>query len=196
MAAEDKDDTNDPGMVNDDGMYHQKEPLNFEKVWQMFQETDKKFQETERILQRAFRKIGGLGNNIGEAAEDYFFQAMEEIPELAGVKIERISKLHGKIKDLEREYDVVLFGHNTIIVVEVKHRLEKEDVVKFFNKSLPVFKQLFPEYAGYKIIGAAAGMTAKPEAVEQALAMGLLVFTQSGHKVRLLNPEGFEPKEF
>ncbi len=66
MAAEDKDDTNDPGMVNDDGMYHQKEPLNFEKVWQMFQETDKKFQETERILQRAFRKIGGLGNNIGE----------------------------------------------------------------------------------------------------------------------------------
>jgi len=209
MSVEDNDHMND--MVNDDdGMYPQQQPLSFEKVWQMFQETDKKFQETDkkfqetksqiqetdRIVRHVSKIVGGLGNNIGEVAEDYFFQALEKIPELAGVKIERTSKLRGKIKDLEREYDVVLFGHDTIIVVEVKHRLETKDLVTFCDKSLPVFKQLFPEYAGYKMIGAVAGMTATPEAVQQALEMGLLVFTQSGQNIRLLNPKGFEPKEF
>ena len=221
MAADEKDDMNDQGMVNDDGMYPQQQPLNFEKVWQMFQETDKKFQETDRLfkeqsseLSRKFQEIdkqmketdrivrhvskivGGLGNNIDEVAEEYFFGALQKLPEIAGVKIERLTKLRGTIKDLAREYDVVLFGQDTIIVVEVKHKLEMKDVVTFCDKSLPVFKQLFPEYARYKIIGAVAWMTATPEAVQQALAMGLLVFTQSGQNIRLLNPEGFEPKEF
>ena len=235
MAADKKDDTNDPGMVNDDGMYPQQQPLNFDKIWQMFQETDKKFQEidkrlketntkiqeidkrfkeremllkeksletsepfkeTERILRRAFKKVGGLGTDFGEAAKEYFFVALQKLPEIAGVRIERLTKQRGTMKDLEREYDVVLFGQDTLIIVEVKHKLETKDVVAFYNKSLPVFKQLFPVYTSCKIIGAVAGMTATPEAVEQALAMGLLVFTQSDQKVRLLNPEGFEPKEF
>lgn len=214
------------------GVYQPQGSPTFEKVWLMFQETDRKwqetqrfmkekaieadkrseeterflkkqsqeadkrFKETERIVRDVSKNIGGLNNNIGEVADDYFFRALEKLPELAGVKILRVGKLYGQTKNLQREYDVALFGHNTLIVFEVKHKLETKDVITYCEKSLPVLKQLFPEYATYKVIGGVAGMTAKKGAVKLAIEMGLLVFTQSGQEIRLRNPEGFEPKEF
>ncbi len=202
----------------DSGVHHIQGPPTFEKVWLMFQEserlmkeqsreterlmkeqsreTDKRFKETERLVRNVTKNIGGLNNSVGEVAEEYFFRALEKLPELAGVKILRVGKLYGQTKDLQREYDVVLFGHNTLIAVEVKHKLETKDVISYCENSLPVLKQLFPEYAAYKVIGGVAGMTAKKGAVKLAIEKGLLVFTQSGQKIRLRNPEGFEPKGF
>jgi len=80
------------------------QPLTFEKVWQMFQETDKqfketrlqmqetdrkfketdrkfqetdkKFKETDRALKHATKIVSGLGINIGEQAEEYFKGAL------------------------------------------------------------------------------------------------------------------------
>ncbi len=158
--------------------------------------TRKEVRETTRSVKTLSKNLGGIGNNLGEVAEEYFFRALEKLPEVAGVKIAQVGKLNKKVKNLQREYDVVLFGHNTLIAVEVKHKLETKDVIAYCDKSLPVLKQLFPEYAGYKIIGAVAGMSATHAAVELAFEKGLLVFTQSGQKIRLLNPKGFEPKEF
>ncbi len=223
----------DPGKVNDPGsVYQPEDPPTFEKVWLMFQETDKKFlesdkkwqkterflkeksletdrlmkeqsretdkrfKETERLVRDVSKNIGGLNNSVGEVAEEYFFRALEKLTEVAGVKIQRVGKLYGQIKDLQREYDVVLFGHNALIAVEIKHKLETNDVIAYCEKSLPVLKQVFPEYAAYKVIGGMAGMTAKKDAVKLAIEKGLLVFTQSGQKLWLRNPEGFEPKEF
>ena len=229
MISENNDTGNDKGQVNEpDGVYQPTGPLNFEKVWLMFQETDKKFRETDRkyqdtdrkfqdtervmkeqsieadrrfmetdrIVREITREVGGIGNNLGEVAEKYFFSALENIPEVAGVKIEQVGKLNKKTRDLQRQYDVVLFGQDTLIVVEVKHKLETKDIVAYCEKSLPVLKQLFPEYARYKIIGAVAGMTATDVAVELAFNMGLLVFTQSGQEIQLLNPDDFQPKQY
>ena len=236
MISENKDNSNDQGQVNEpDGVYQPTGPLNFEKVWLMFQETDKKFRETDRkfqdtdrkfqdtdrkfqdtervmkeqskeadrrfmetdrIVREVTREVGGIGNNLGEVAETYFFQALENIPEVSGIKIEQVGKLNKKTRELQRQYDVVLFGRDTLIVVEVKHKLETKDIVAYCEKSLPVLKQLFPEYARYKVIGAVAGMTATDVAVELAFNMGLLVFTQSDQEVQLLNPDDFQPKQY
>ena len=216
----------DPGNVNDSGSVYQPQgPPTFEKVWLMFQasdkkwqeterflkeksleterlmkeqsrETDKRFKETERLVRNLSQNIGGLNNTVGEVAEEYFLRALEKFAEVAGVKIQRVGKLYGQTKELQREYDVVLFGQNALIAVEVKHKLEEKDVITYCEKSLPALKQLFPEYAAYKVIGGVAGMTARKGAVKLAIEKGLLVFTQSGQKVVQLNPEGFKPREF
>ncbi len=204
-----------PDEVNEPGdQYQPQEPLTFQKVWLMFKEAEKRFEETDRllkeqsreadrrfketdrILRRATQMAGGLGNNIGEVAEEYFFKALDKLPEVACVKIEYVGKLNKHLKGLQREYDVVLFGHDTLILVEVKHKLESRDVLAYYEKSLPVFRRLFPEYAGYKVIGAVAGMTATSAAKKLAFEKGLLVFTQSGQQARLHNPKGFEPEMF
>lgn len=247
-----------PYVVNDHvDAYQYQEPLTFEKVWQMFKETDKKFKETakqfqeakelmrdrwkqtedllevrsketrellkelskeadrrskeanrrskeadrrfketERIVRGVSKNLGGIGNSIGEAAEEYFRAALKKMKEFAGVKIKSVGSLSKQLKDLGGEYDVVLFGKDTLIVVEVKHKLTRDDVTWFINKSLPTFKPLFPEYAEFRLIGAVAGMTAQKTAVRMAINNGLFVITQSGQKVSFLNPADFEPKAY
>ncbi len=215
MISEDYNNMNEEGMVNDDdGVYQTQQPLTFEKVWLMFQETDKKFQETDRIMKeqsketdRKFqetdrivrgisKEIGGIGNNIGDVAEDYFRGALEKMKEFAGVKIEDVISLYKRSKNLEGEYDVVVVGKDTLIVVEVKHKLTRDHVAQFINKSLPTFIMVYPEYSDYKILGGVAGMTTQKTAIDLAVSKGLYVITQSGQKIELLNPKGFEPKEY
>ncbi len=204
MISEDNNNKNDHGKVNEpDGVYQPHGPLTFEKVWLMFQETDKKFQktdkkiqETDRIVRNISREIGGIGNNLGEVSEEYFRGAFADLPEVAGIKIKMVDSLQRQVGKLTGQFDIVLFGGKANIVVEVKHRLQQNDVNRFLNNTLPSFKKLYPEYCKVKIIGAVAGMTATDSAVELAFEMGLLVFTQSAQKIRLINPEGFEPKEY
>jgi hypothetical protein len=55
---------------------------------------------------------------------------------------------------------------------------------------------LFHEYADKKIIGAVAGMRIPSDSYKLAEKNGLLVLTQSGKNIAVMNPEGFRPKEF
>ena len=74
------------------------QPLNFEKVWLMFKETDKKFKETDsrfketdkefqetkeelretgRYIKELSKNLGGIGNSNGYYAEQFFAIEME-----------------------------------------------------------------------------------------------------------------------
>ena len=185
------DEVNEPG-----GSYQPQQPLTFEKVWLMFQETDKKFEKTERLVRDLSKNIGGLGNNVGQATEEYFLAALEKMEELAGVKIEYVGRLKKRKKNLQGEYDAVVFGKDTLIVVEIKHRLDGNNVSDFYTNSLPAFRKLFPEYADRKILGAVAGMIVEKAAMKLANNKGLLVLTPSGQTINVLNPKGFRPKSF
>ncbi len=194
----------DPGNVNDTGNVYQPEgPPSFEKVWLMFQESDKKWQETdkrfrktERIVRDVSKNIGGLNNTVGEVAEAYFRGAFSKLGELSGVKVKAVDSLQRTVGKLTGQFDIVVFGDTSNILVEVKHKLREKDVIHFCKKTFPTFKRLYPEHCNQKLFGAVAGMSIDDEALTQALDHGLLVFTQSGQTIELLNPEGFEPKEF
>ena len=214
--AGEPDEASEPG-----GVYQPQGPLTFEKVWQMFQETDRKFQETDkmfkdtdkkfqedfqktrdeiretgRIVREISRTTGGLGNNVGEVAEAYFRGALGSLPEVAGVRIKMTDSLLREKGGLRGQFDIVLFGDRANVVVEVKHKLQVKDVTRFHKRTLPLFKQLYPEHCRKKVFGAVAGMCVDDAALSQALDLGFLVFTQSGQEIRVLNPSGFEPREF
>jgi hypothetical protein len=246
---------NEPDAVNEpSGVYQPQQPLTFERVWEMIQETDKQiketnkqfqetkqmlreqskefdrwlkekskendrllqeqsmetekwmkeqsvkadrhFKETERIVRNVSKNLGGIGNNIGEATEEYFRGAFKRKRVFAGVKIKFVGRLNKQLETIGGEYDVVLFGEDTLVIVEVKHKLTRDDVSWFVNKSLKDFKTLFPEYAGFKVLGAVAAMTAQKTAIKLAIKDGLFVVTQSGQKISVLNPGDFDPREF
>ncbi len=196
LSDQDNNDVNEPT-----GSYQPS--LTFEKVWLMFQETDRRaretddqIRETKELIKRLSKYIGGLGMNVGEAAEEYFRGALENMTALAGIPIEQVESFRRKRGKLEGQYDVVLISNNTVVVVEVKHKLHSTDVLRFHDLKLPLFKVLYPEYAGRKILGAVAGMTIAEDAADKALEMGFLLLTQSGQKIQVLNPEGFAPKVF
>ena len=112
----------------------------------------------------------------------------------------------------DAEYDLVAEAGDTVVAVEVKTTLEREDVEEFL-KALSRFRERFPEYEGKKVLGAVAflatdaardadvhppGFLADP-AVRPALEAGLFVIRSPGGgpgPAVAENPGGFVPREF
>ena len=179
------------------------QPLTFEKVWKMFQETDKKFQETDKKMKETDRKIdklarlyGGVSENSRDLAEEFFRRGLEARQALFGIPYEQVARLEKKTRKLQGEYDIVLYNGQYLIVIEVKYKLHPDDVEDFIHRKLPVFKPLFPEYGDKKIIGGVAAMSVPIDSYELAEKNGLLVLTQSGENISVMNPEGFVVKEY
>lgn len=207
MSKKDENNANEP--LSDYG-----EPVSFQQVWKMFQETDKKFKETDKLLTEKFRETdkqmkatdrkidrlaklyGGISDNNGDVAEEFFRRGLETKTSLFGIPYDQVGKFEKRYKNLQGEYDIVLYNGDTMIIVEVKYKLHPDDVTDFANRKLPNFKPLFPEYENKQVIGAVAGMSVPTDSYELATKHGLLVLTQSGENIAVMNPEGFEPKGY
>ncbi len=203
MSKKDKNNANEP--LSDYG-----EPVSFNQVWKMFKETEKMFQETdrrfkesERLLDKQFketdRKIdklaklyGGVSENSKDVAEEFFRRGLESRDAVFGIEYNEVDHLARKSGKLQGEYDIVLHNKAYIIVIEVKYKLHPDDVEDFVNRKLSKFKPLFSEYADKKLIGAVAGMSVPFESYERAEKYGLLVLTQSGENITVMNPDGFQ----
>jgi len=197
------------------------EPVSFNEVWKMFRETDKqfketdkkfretdklltgkfqetdeKFKETDRKIDRLAKLYGGVSENSKDVAEEFFRRGLEARNSLFGIEYTEVDHLARTSKKLQGEYDIVLHNKAYIIVIEVKYKLHPDDVLDFINRKLVRFKPLFREYADKKIIGAVAGMSVPSDSYELAAKHGLLVLTQSGDNLAVMNPEGFRWKNY
>ena len=172
------------------------QPLTFEKVWKMFQETDKKMQETDRKIDKLARLYGGVSENSRDVAEEFFRRGLEAREELFGIPYDQVARLEKKTRKLQGEYDIVLYNGDYMIVIEVKYKLHPDDVEDFIHRKLPAFKPLFPEYGDKKIIGGVAAMAVPIHSYELAEKNELLVLTQSGESISVMNPKDFVLKEF
>ncbi len=203
MSKDEKNKANEP--LSDYG-----EPVSFNEVWKMFQETDKmfketderfkktdeKFKETDRRIDRLAKLYGGVSENSKDVAEEFFRRGLEARSSLFGIEYFEVDHLARTSKKLQGEYDIVLHNGAYALVIEVKYKLHPDDVLDFINRKLANFKPLFREYAHKKVIGAVAGMSVPPDSYELAAKHGLLVLTQSGENMAVMNPEGFRWKEY
>ncbi|MBS3769323.1 MAG: hypothetical protein KGY69_03660 [Bacteroidales bacterium] len=170
------------------------------KLTEKFQETDKllteKFRETDRKIDRLAKLYGGVSENSKDVAEEFFRRGLETRNSLFGIEYSEVDHLARTSKKLQGEYDIVLHNKAYIIVIEVKYKLHPDDVLDFINRKLVHFRLLFHEYADKKIIGAVAGMSVPSDSFELAAKHGLLVLTQSGDNMAVMNPEGFRWKNY
>ena len=180
----------------------------FQEIRQMFAETAKlreedrkqrektnkeineRFRKTEEMLKRVGKQFGNIGHNNGAVAEDFFYRGFDSTMQINNVKYNYIERnKERKIKDLQGEYDIVLTNNNKILVVEVKYNLHIEQVKKFYEKKLPKFKQLFPEFKDYTVYGAMAGLSVPNESLKRAEEYGFMVFTQSGENLKKISSD-------
>jgi hypothetical protein len=172
------------------------QPLDFEKVWLMFQETDKKFQETDRKIDKLAKLYGNVSENSKDVAEEFFKRGLENRNSILGIPYNEVAHLEKKKGKVQGEFDIVLYNGDCIIVIEVKYKLHPNDIADFVTRKLPNFKKLFHEYAGKKVIGGVAGMSVPNDSSNLAQKHGLLVLTQAGENIALLNPDDFELKTY
>ncbi len=177
------------------------QPLNFEKVWQMFQVTNQQFQEireqskeTERKIDKLAKLYGNVSENSRDVAEEFFKRGLESRKSILWIPYTEVGHLEKKKGKLQGEFDIVLYNGDSMIVVEVKYKLHPNDVDDFVTRKLPNFKKLFHEYADKKIVGAVAGMSVPTDSFEIAKKHGLLVLTKLGENLSVMNPDDFVPR--
>ncbi|MDR1579336.1 MAG: hypothetical protein LBS35_03185 [Synergistaceae bacterium] len=195
--------------------------LTFEKVWAMFQESDRRMremrEETDRQLQETARQIremneetnrkmketdkrfGALDNRFGELAEHLVGPNIMEKFNALGFHFTDISTGRRKIitgNDKQRiaEFDILMENGESSVGVEVKSKLSERDV-KDHVRRLEILRRHKDTMGDKrKIYGALAGAIMTDSVRNAALKAGMYAITQTGDTVKIDIPEDFIPK--
>ncbi|GHU23161.1 hypothetical protein FACS1894164_06980 [Spirochaetia bacterium] len=177
--------------------------LTFEQVWAMFQETDRKFQEMQNEMKesanemkesakRLDKKMGDLGLSFGALAEEMVKAGIMEKFNALGFQFAEISPDH-VVKDSQGrrlfEIDIMLWDGGAVMAVEVKTKLEQDDVEDHLRRLENMRKQSKGRtWENKKLLGAVAGAVVKKEVRKFALSQGLFLVTQSGDTMQIERP--------
>lgn len=194
------------------------QPLTFEKVWLMFQETDRKFQETDRKFQetdrvltekfqetdKLFRETGKriikldqlFTTQWGKLIESLVEGNLVKLLQAKSIKVERTSqRVKGIYKGKNYEFDIIASNGTEAVVVEVKTTLRPADV-QDFHLRLRNAKTYVSELRNKTVYGAMAFLTADGSSDRMAENTGLFVIRATGSSSSIINAENFVPKIF
>ncbi len=158
--------------------------------------TDEQLSRTIKKLDDIGRQLGDLGLVQGEVAEDLFFRNVrylfKEARDMIFADVKRNLKKKGA-----GEYDIVAVNGETVLVIEVKNKLQNRMVDNFVEKKLPKFKKIFPEYRDRRLFGGMGALVVKDAVGRYAEKAGLYVLTQTSEGgAALTNRKNFRAKEF
>jgi hypothetical protein len=170
-----------------------KKELTAADVWAMFAETDRRFKETDRQmketdkkLERLGIKVGGISNNAGHHAEQYFQDILAETLTFGGIKYdEMVPNITYKSKKYEIEFDIALVNGKSIAIIEVKNRIHPNDVRKFAEERIEIFRRFFPEFKRHKAYLGIAGFSFSKAVLEEAKKYGMGLIKQVGKSIEI-----------
>jgi len=183
------------------------EGLTFEKVWAMFQETDRKmwetdqrFKKTEAFLKDIGRQIGGLNNSFGELAEHLVAPGIAEKFNELGHHFDGIAeggyRIFGEKGKVIAEIDLLLENGDCLMAVEVKAKPKMKDIEHHIKRLEILREHRDKKHDSRKIYGAIAGAVFGTEEKEASIAAGFYVIEQSGDTMKIDIPDGFVPSEW
>lgn len=204
--------------IAEESMAPYTQPLDFQQVWRMFQETDriltekfqetdkqfketdKQFKETDRQLKETDRKIRELDrlftSQWGKLVESLVEGDLIKLLNSKGIKVGRTTqRAKGNHEGKNYEYDIIAYNGEEIVIVEVKTTLRLEDVNDFHEKMWKA-KVYLPEYANKTVYGAMAFITADGASDRMAEKQGFFVIRATGSSSFIINQDDFKPKAF
>jgi hypothetical protein len=175
-------------------------PLTFEKVWKMFQETDRKFQETReqiemtsRQMKETDKKVGELTNRFGDMVEHMVvpnllakFKALDFTFEVAT----RDYKIADEKNKIFVEVDAFLQNGDKVMIVEIKTTPSTKDVDEHIARMEKLRKYADLHKDTRKYLGAIAGVVTSDSVKNYALKKGFFVVVPSGDTFNIIKPEG------
>jgi len=162
-----------------------------ETVWAMLQENAQQMKElrqsqkeTDRIMKELQKTVGGITNSQGAFAEEYFLNSFEKgKTNFFGEKFDEIARqLKTRRQGLEDEFDIVLYNHSSVAIIEVKYKAHTKDIPTVLKKA-ETFRILYPEYKDFKIYLGFASMSFYPELEQECIEQGIAVIKQVGDNV-------------
>ncbi|GHT18398.1 hypothetical protein FACS1894189_6270 [Planctomycetales bacterium] len=184
-------------------MSTQQIPMSFEQLMQSFQESRQEMKERaeqyerERKKDRAEwnRRFSEFSDRIGEIIEAMVAGDILTKFDKFGYNFTECNRRHefrNNKLDIHGEIDLFLEDGDTAMLVEVKAKLEVEDVRRHIFRL-----EKFRRYADAKgdkrhFVAAVAGAAVSANTIEFAHENGMYVIVQSGEAVKILKP----PKSF
>jgi hypothetical protein len=186
--------------------------LDFDKVWLMFQDTDRRMKETDRQMKETDRQMKETDRQMketdkkikqlerlftgqwGKLIESLVEGDLLNLLNKRNINVNLLStRVRGIYEGRQFEFDIIAENGEEIVVVEVKTTLKPADV-KDFIKDLKLFKKMRPKYHDNKIIGAVAYLTDEGDSSRMAQNKGLFAIRATGSSSSIVNLDDFEPR--
>jgi hypothetical protein len=174
--------------------------LTFEKVWAMFQETDRQIKETGeeiketgRLLRQNQKMMGDLGKKFGKIIEHMFIPNLREKFNALGYVFEKSSPnvlIESKEHNIYAEIDVFLENGDCSLAVEVKTQANIDDIREHIERMEKLRRYFDLHNDKRKLYGAVAAAIFPGNVLDFALKQGFYTIKQSGENVSIEQPEG------
>jgi len=143
-------------------------------------------EKQEKYLDKLSAQIGGIGNNQGFHAEQFFQDVFEKKLEFGMVKYDKmVPNLAYKDNDGEIEFDIALFNGSSIALIEVKNRIHPNFVKELAEERIEKFREFFPKFKKYDVYLGIAGFSFSKEVLDQASRYGVGIVKQVGEGVEI-----------
>ena len=148
-------------------------------------QTDAQLAKTDVRLNKLAKMYGGVANNMGDAAEEFYFNSLKSNPTLNGIKFDFIDKnITRNANGIEDEYDIVMINGKDVFIIEVKYKAHQTDLDRLLNKKYPNFKKLYPEYKNYQLHLGLASFYINDGLKNNALSQGVNILQRKGELIQ------------
>ena len=162
------------------------------------QETDRilkeRSAETDRRMKELSKKLGDIGNRLGEFVEHMVEPTVVKLFQAEGVEVHEV---HSGVT-VERngegiEVDLLVVNDGAVVAVECKSKLTEEHVDTHVLR-MKKLKRMLPAYRHHQAFGAVAAMVVPVDVAQYAQQQGFYVLAQSGETVEVRNDADFRAK--
>ncbi len=152
-------------------------------------ETSEQMKKTDEKLDRIAKLVGGISNNQGDVAEEFFWNSISSKPTLGGITYDFADKnVTRKKGDIEDEYDILMVNGKDVAIIETKYKAHEKDIIKLINKKYANFQKLYPEYADYNHHLGLASFYINDDIKNDALKNNIMVLQRKGDVIETILP--------
>ena len=143
--------------------------------------TDAQLTKTVATVDKLAKMYGGVANNQGAVAEEFYFNSLKDHLVLQGIHFDFIDKnLTRKRDGIQDEYDILLLNGQDVFIIEVKYKAHPDNLKTLIGKKAANFKKLFPAYKDHKMHLGLASFHLDDETIHAALEQGVTVLQRKG----------------
>jgi hypothetical protein len=161
-----------------------------ERIDKLFKETDgridKLFKETDGRIDKLCKQMGGINDNIGHHAEQFFQDVLKETLTFGG---EKYDDMHPNLKYSSPkggvEIDIMLINGKSVALIEAKNRIHPNFIEELAVEKIAEFRKFFPLYKNHKVYLGIAGFSFSKAVLEKAKMYGVGVIRQVGKAVEI-----------
>lgn len=172
----------------------QKTDEQLKKTDEQLKKTDEQLRKSELELRNLFKKVderldkvakqlGGVTNNQGDVAEEYFINSLKDKLKIGKIDFDYlIPNYIVEGKNIDDEFDILLVNGKSVAIVEVKYKVHPNDVAKL-SKKIKNLKKL-PQYKDYEVYAGVAGFKIPKDVINLALKNGYFVLQRKGDVIQ------------